>query len=567
MAALQPGDPRSVGDYQLLRRLGAGGMGRVFLGRSPGGRAVAVKVVHAELVAGQPEFRSRFRREVEAARKVSGAFTAPVVDADPDAPLPWLVTSYIAGPSLQDAVAERGPLPAATVLDLAAGLAEALTSIHAAQLVHRDLKPSNVLLAEDGPRVIDFGIARSVESATITQAGLMVGSPGFMSPEQVAGSEVTGASDVFSLGAVLAFAATGGNPFGDGPTPALLYRVVHDDPDITAVTDPALASLVADCLAKDPAGRPTPREILARIGPAADATAFLARPAADPRAGSTRPAPQPVAATRPVTRLTPAPQPQPVPDRRSPGTSRRTLLVSGGALAVAAIAAVPVAHLVNRGGAEKSPRHSGGPVSVSVPSPLDAWPLDEASGAVAADDTGRYDGTATAVGWRRGKDGAALFDGGTSQIMTAGPVLRTAKGRSFTVSAWVALSTVPSFFATAVSQDAGDVSGFYLQYSAAENRWAFARPDLRALSFTVPKPDVWTHLVGVYEGLRNQLLLYVDGVQEAGINDSNPVAAHGPLVIGRATTGGAPADWFPGSIKQVQVFQRALTAAQVKALL
>ncbi|MGY5048499.1 protein kinase domain-containing protein [Streptomyces sp. 900105755] len=564
MAALEPGDPRSVGDYQLLRRLGAGGMGRVFLGRSPGGRPVAVKVVHAELVAGQPEFRSRFRREVEAARKVSGAFTAPVVDADPDAPLPWLVTSYIAGPSLQDAVAERGPLPAATVLDLAAGLAEALTSIHAAQLVHRDLKPSNVLLAEDGPRVIDFGIARSVESATITQAGLMVGSPGFMSPEQVAGSEVTGASDVFSLGAVLAFAATGGNPFGDGPTPALLYRVVHDDPDITAVTDPALASLVADCLVKDPAARPTPREILARIGPAADATAFLARPAGDPRAELTRPVPQPVAPTRPVTRLAPAPQP--VPYRRNPGTSRRTLLVSGGALAVAAVAAVPVAHLVNRGEA-RSPQHRVGPGSVSVPSPLDAWPLDETSGAVAADDAGRYDGAATAVGWGRGKDGAALFDGGTSQIATAGPVLRTAKGRSFTVSAWVALSKVPSSFATAVSQDAGDVSGFYLQYSAAENRWAFARPGLRALSFTVPKPDVWTHLVGVYEGLRNQLLLYVDGVQEAGINDSNPVAAHGPLLIGRATTAGTPADWFPGSIKQVQVFQRALTAAQVKALL
>ncbi|MEU9385401.1 serine/threonine-protein kinase, partial [Streptomyces sp. NPDC048279] len=278
MAALEPGDPRSVGEYQLLGRLGAGGMGRVFLGRSPGGRAVAVKVVHAELVAGQPEFRSRFRREVEAARKVSGAFTAPVVDADPDAPLPWLVTSYIAGPSLQDAVMERGPLPAATVLGLAAGLAEALTSIHAAQLVHRDLKPSNVLLADDGPRVIDFGIARSVESETITRAGLMVGSPGFMSPEQVEGAEVTGASDVFSLGAVLTFAATGGNPFGDGSTPSLLYRVVHDGPDITAVTDPDLASLIAACLAKDPAGRPTPREILARIGLTADAGALLARP-------------------------------------------------------------------------------------------------------------------------------------------------------------------------------------------------------------------------------------------------------------------------------------------------
>ncbi|MER6460786.1 protein kinase [Streptomyces sp. NPDC001228] len=573
MAALEPGDPRSVGEYQLLGRLGAGGMGRVFLGRSPGGRSVAVKVVHAELVAGQPEFRSRFRREVEAARKVSGAFTAPVVDADPDAPLPWLVTSYIAGPSLQDAVAERGPLAAGSVLALAAGLAEALTSIHAAHLVHRDLKPSNVLLADDGPRVIDFGIARSVESETITRAGLMIGSPGFMSPEQVEGGEVTGASDVFALGAVLTFAATGGNPFGDGSTPSLLYRVVHDGPDITAVTDPDLASLIAACLAKDPARRPTPREILARTGFAAGADAPLTRtaavPAAAPAAVSatdvTRPVPRPVA-TRPVTRLEPAPQPvPPVPYRQNPGTGRRTLLLSGGALAVAALAAVPVARLVGRSGAGASPKHSGG--SVSVPSPLAAWPLDETSGAVAAEDTGRYDGTAAGVGWGRGKDGAPLFDGATSQIMTAGPVLRTGKGHGFTVSAWVALSTLPAGFATAVSQDAGAVSGFYLQYAAAENRWAFARPDLRALSFTVPKPDVWTHLVGVYEDRRDQMILYVDGVQEAGVDDGDPVAADGPLVIGRATAGGGPADWFPGSIRQVQVFQRPLTAAQVKALL
>ncbi|MFD4599150.1 protein kinase [Streptomyces sp. NPDC058464] len=566
MAALEPGDPRSVGEYQLLRRLGAGGMGRVYLGRSPGGRAVAVKVVHAELVAGQPEFRSRFRREVEAAGKVSGAFTAPVVDADPDAPLPWLVTSYIAGPSLQEAVAEQGPLPAASVLALAAGLAEALTSIHAAQLVHRDLKPSNVLLAEDGPRVIDFGIARSVESATITRAGLMVGSPGFMSPEQVAGGEVTGASDVFALGAVLTYAATGGNPFGDGPTPALLYRVVHDEPDIGAVTDPDLAALIAHCLAKDPADRPTPREILARIAPAADTTALLARPAADPRAGLADPAPAP-AATRPVTRLDPAPPPPSASPVPPDGVRRRALLVSGGVLAVAALGAVPVAHVLSRAGNGSSARRSTGTGAVSVPSPLAAWPLDETSGTVAADDTGRYDGTATAVGWGRGQDGTALFDGGSSQIVTRGQVLRTGRGRGFTVSAWVCLSGRPASFATAVAQDAGDASGFYLQYSPAENRWAFARPGLRALSYSVPEPGTWTHLVGVYEGLRNQLVLYVGGTQEAGINDTGPVAAPGPLTIGRATGPTGPTDWFPGSIKQVQVFQRALTAAQVKALL
>ncbi|MEU9447102.1 protein kinase [Streptomyces sp. NPDC048277] len=592
MAALEPDDPRSVGEYQLLRRLGAGGMGRVYLGRSPGGRAVAVKVVHAELVAGQPEFRSRFRREVEAARKVSGAFTAPVVDADPDAQLPWLVTSYIAGPSLQEAVNERGPLSADGVFALAGGLAEALTSIHAAQLVHRDLKPSNVLLAEDGPRVIDFGIARSVESVTITRAGLMVGSPGFMSPEQVAGGEVTGASDVFSLGAVLAYAATGGNPFGNGPTPALLYRVVHDEPDISAVTDHALAALIADCLAKDPARRPTPREILTRIGPAPDATTLLPRSAADPRVPAPRvdlaqdeerdqgqdqaqAVAQPVDPTRPFTRLDAAQQQVPYgmspgtgpatrPETRS-GTSRRTFLVSGGVLAAAAVAAVPVAHFVNRGGGVKSGAGSAG--SVTVPSPLDAWSLDETSGTVAADDTGQYPGTATAVGWGRGKDGAALFDGASSRIVTQGQVLKTGKGHSFTVSAWVSLSARPAFFATAVSQDAGDVSGFYLQYSAAENRWAFARPGVRALSYTVPEPGIWAHLVGVCDARRGQLLLYVGGVQEARINDSNPVAAYGALAIGRATDSNGPSDWFTGSIKQVQVFQRALTAKQVGLLL
>ncbi|MEU9247130.1 protein kinase [Streptomyces sp. NPDC048385] len=577
MAALEPGDPPSVGEYQLLRRLGAGGMGRVYLGRSPGGRAVAVKVVHAELVAGQPEFRSRFRREVEAARKVSGAFTAPVVDADPDAPLPWLVTSYIAGPSLQEAVAERGPLPAPDVLALAAGLAEALTSIHAAGLVHRDLKPSNVLLAEDGPRVIDFGIARSVESATITRAGLMVGSPGFMSPEQVAGREVTGASDVFALGAVLTFAATGGNPFGDGATPALLYRVVHDEPDIGALTDPALADLVAHCLAKDPAHRPAPREILTRIAPATDATAFLPRPATVRPDQHVIPAPPPdtdtVTATRPVTRLDPAPPVRPVQPVRPvpPGrVGRRALLLSGGALAVAALGAVPVAHVLDRGRSGKSPQGfaGAGGGAVSVPSPLAAWPLDETSGTVAADDTGRYDGTATSVGWGLGKDGSALFDGGTSQIVTRGQVLTTAEGPGFTVSAWVCLTRLPTSFATAVAQDAGDVSGFYLQYSPVENRWAFARPGgLRALSYSVPEAGTWTHLVGVHDGPRKQLVLYVGGTQEAGIDDTNPTAAPGSLTIARAAGPGGPTDWFPGSIKQVQVFQRPLTAAQVKALL
>ena len=183
---LQPGDPQTIGSYRLVGQLGGGGMGRVFLGVSAGGRPVAVKVIRAEL-ATDPQFRMRFGREVAAARRVSGVFTAMVVDADVDGPAPWLATAYVPGPSLSEAVDDHGPLPAGSLLALAAGLAESLTAIHAAGVVHRDLKPSNVMLAEDGPRVIDFGISRAVESTALTQTGLVIGSPGFMSPEQAMG--------------------------------------------------------------------------------------------------------------------------------------------------------------------------------------------------------------------------------------------------------------------------------------------------------------------------------------------------------------------------------------------
>jgi serine/threonine protein kinase len=261
MQELAPGDPELIGPYRLRGRLGAGGMGRVYLGLSPGGRSVAVKVIRADL-AQDTEFRARFRREVAVARTVSGLFTAPVIDADVDGPVPWLATAYVPGPSLADAVSQHGPLPAASVLALARGLAEALSAIHAAGVVHRDLKPANVLLAEDGPRVIDFGISRAVEASVLTHTGLVVGSPGFMSPEQAEGREVGPPSDIFSLGAVLAFAATGQGPFGSGSTPALVYRVVHSGPQLDLM--PAeVRSLAERCLAKDPALRPTAAGLLA----------------------------------------------------------------------------------------------------------------------------------------------------------------------------------------------------------------------------------------------------------------------------------------------------------------
>jgi eukaryotic-like serine/threonine-protein kinase len=256
---LHPGDPGRIGPYRLRGVLGSGGMGRVFLGASTDGQLVAVKVVRADL-ASDPEFRARFHREVTVARKVSSRFTAPLIDADMDGPMPWLATAYVAGPSLADAVAEHGPLPVPSVLELAAGLAEGMSAIHAAGVVHRDLKPSNVLLAQDGPRVIDFGISVAAETSPLTRTGLMIGSPGYMSPEQIEGREVGPHSDIFSLGAVLAFAATAETPFGSGSAPTLAYRVVYREANLDRV--PAeVRGLIQRCLAKDPAQRPTARDL------------------------------------------------------------------------------------------------------------------------------------------------------------------------------------------------------------------------------------------------------------------------------------------------------------------
>ncbi len=266
MEGLQAGDPLRAGQYRLVGRLGGGGMGQVFLGRSPGGRLVAVKVIRAEL-AESSDFRARFGREVAVARQVSGLFTALVVDADTEGHMPWLATAYVSGPSLTEAVTAHGPLPTDTVLALAGGLVEGLADVHAAGIVHRDLKPSNVLLAHDGPRLIDFGISRAVESSALTHTGQIVGSPGFMSPEQAEGLEVGPASDIFSLGAVLVYAATGVGPFGTGSTAALVYRVVHAQPELGRV--PALIRpMVEQCLAKDPVQRPAPEQILAGLADA-----------------------------------------------------------------------------------------------------------------------------------------------------------------------------------------------------------------------------------------------------------------------------------------------------------
>ncbi|WP_406495410.1 protein kinase [Streptomyces sp. NBC_00846] len=280
MEKLGPADPQRIGAYRLLGRLGAGGMGQVYLARSDRGRTVAIKLVRGDL-AEQGEFRDRFRQEVRAARQVGSVWTAPVLDADTEAAVPWVATGYVAGPSLQATVSGRagaragattgtyGPLPERSVHILGAGLAHALQAIHAAGLIHRDLKPSNILLTIDGPRVIDFGIARALDTVAdggLTRTGALIGSPGSMAPEQVRGERVTPACDVFCMGSVLAYASTGRLPFGssDSGVHAQMFRIAQEDPDLTGVPVD-LVELIRDCLSKDPAARPTTDAILERL--------------------------------------------------------------------------------------------------------------------------------------------------------------------------------------------------------------------------------------------------------------------------------------------------------------
>ncbi|WP_051832855.1 protein kinase domain-containing protein [Streptomyces katrae] len=371
MKPLETGDPTSLGEgrYRLVGRLGQGGMGVVYLGRSQSGRAVAVKVVRPELST-EPGFKRRFADEVAAARRVGGFHTAPVVDADPDGEPAWLVTAFVPGPTLQAVLARVGSLPLDTLTVLAAGLAEALEAIHRAGVIHRDLKPANIIVAEDGPRVIDFGIARALDGTSLTQTGLQVGTPGFLAPEQLTGGgAVTPAVDMFALGVVLTQAA-GGAPFGDGPSAARHFKVVYEEPDLTAVPG-ELREAIGACLAKDPAVRPTPAAFLDTLtvrhpdggswlpeaatqllpppepavrptvpdGPS-DTAQDLAVPDAVPPVVAEPRTEQPRTVTGPAARLSPAPAPAPaqVPQADTERPRRRRAVVA--AVLVASLAVV-----------------------------------------------------------------------------------------------------------------------------------------------------------------------------------------------------------------------------------
>ncbi|WP_381563154.1 serine/threonine-protein kinase [Streptomyces eurythermus] len=315
MMRLRREDPRVVGSFRLHRRLGAGGMGVVYLGSDKKGQRVALKVIRPDLAEDQ-EFRSRFAREVSAARRIRGGCTARLVAADLEAERPWFATQYVPGPSLHDKVAEEGALGAADTAAIGAALSEGLVAVHEAGVVHRDLKPSNILLSPKGPRIIDFGIAWATGASTLTHVGTAVGSPGFLAPEQVRGAAVTPATDVFSLGATLAYASTGDSPFGHGSSEVMLYRVVHEEPHLAGVPD-ALAPLIRACLAKDPEERPSTLQLSLRLK---EIAAREAQGLNDVRP----PHPRAAEADRPTGRLADTyPEPQRTQRRGSPGTPPR----------------------------------------------------------------------------------------------------------------------------------------------------------------------------------------------------------------------------------------------------
>ncbi|PVC95301.1 bifunctional serine/threonine-protein kinase/ABC transporter substrate-binding protein [Streptomyces sp. CS147] len=416
MRPLTSEDPRTVGPYRTLVRLGAGGMGVVYLARSAGGALAAVKVIRAEHAA-DPGFRARFRREAETAARITGPWVVPVLGADTEAREPWLATAFVPGPSLAQVVAAGGPLPTVAVRELGSRLAEALVAVHEAGLIHRDVKPGNVLLALDGPRLIDFGIARHEGATALTATGAVIGTPGYLAPEQASAGPLGPPCDVFSLGCVLVYAATGRGPFGEGGGAGALFRTVHEEPDLTGIP-PGLAPLIAACLAKDPAARPTAsrvRDALAGGGEAAPGPA--GRAALDPagrvmpdpdRPDPDRPEPSAPSASRdPRESLRAASDPGESPDR---GESPRTAPVLTPWQAPAGLPALI---------AERSAAALALPDPEPLPTPTPAG--DETAGGETAghEATGKDSGPARRRVLTAGAAGAVLLAGGSAAVWNA----------------------------------------------------------------------------------------------------------------------------------------------------
>ncbi|WP_165970376.1 serine/threonine-protein kinase [Actinomadura sp. 6K520] len=364
MRSLQAGDPVWVGPYRILARLGSGGMGVVYLARSPGARLAALKVIRPEFADGAA-FRERFRREVAAASKVSGLYTAPVLDSDADAPQPWFAAGYVPAPTLDEALASTGTLPESAVRALGAGLAEALQAIHGVGLVHRDLKPGNILLAEDGPKIIDFGIAKVTDATQLTGTGAMMGTAAYMAPEQITESKDAGpAADVFSLAGVLVYAATGTRPFGERDPATVLYEVMYEEPSLDGVPA-SLRELLAACLVKEPAGRPALESVLAALTPV------------DPRALNSPALRQEVAAREAEASrvsaepVTPPPPPPRVDDAETAKVGRRRILGLATAVAMVGIGAGATGWTLTRGNSKPARPAPRGTALAAAPPP--AW--------------------------------------------------------------------------------------------------------------------------------------------------------------------------------------------------
>lgn len=551
-------DPREVGSYTLIGRLGAGGQATVYLGRSADGGRVAVKVPW--LPPGSAgEVRRRFAGELAAARRVPATHTAAILDADVDGDRPYIVSEYVPGRSLELTVGRDGPLTGAALERLASYTAIALATIHGAGVVHRDFKPANVLIGPDGPRVVDFGIARALEAGTADTRSL-IGTPAFMAPEQIVGAPLGPHTDVFAWAGTIVFAATGHPAFGRGGYPVLAHRITSAPPDLHALPAGPLRDLLGRCLIKDPSRRPS----------MLDAVRALAgeRPAdpAAPSRGLPTGAPPWGAPTQPA-----APQGMPQPPGPRPGGtllappghgSTRTWLVVGASVtAVVAAAAVTAVVLLTR---------------VTLPDPVARWSFDEGAGTTAADTFGGHTGRLQdGAGWAAGKYGEALRPGGGAMV-TDGPVIRT--DRDFTVAAWVRLGAGQQTH-TVASQD-GTVNGaFHLHYtlsagSANQGGWKFSRPDSdrtsapRAEAAARPTRSLgaWTHLAGVYERDQGRLVLYVDGDQAAQTTFRQPWNASGPFRLGAFKFNGTLWDRWPGEIDEVRVYDRALTPDQAREL-
>jgi hypothetical protein len=516
------------GRYRLIARLGTGGYGRVWQATDT---LLDVDVAAKQLILppGLPEHErierlTRARREATNAARLRGnPNIVSVHDLVSDHGEPWLIMELINGQSLAQHMAGRGPMPADEAARVGRAVLQALMSSHAAGIVHRDVKPANVMLAADGRIVLtDFGISMLTGDDNLTLTGQFIGSVDYMAPERITGGNAGPASDLFSLGAMLYHLVEGRPPFGRGSDTATINAVLHDNP----VPPPGagqLAPLIIALLNKDPGARPTAQQALAALDSRDPRTSTLAFPAIgdDPA----------------------------LPAHRRHG---RAILVAGCALVLAAgagIIALESHHGSAPPQASATPRRTAAPPSATAspaaagPTPLVSW-----------QQTGTFNGTGTAI---------SLPD----------VALNTGAGASFTVSAWVYLTSTAAF-ATAVSQEGTTNSTFYLQYSQTDNAWAFSRvaddaagaAGIRALSSAPPATNQWVHLAGVYNAPNGLMTLYVNGAPQGTATDATPYAGQGGILIGRAQYNGNPSDWFPGMIKNVEVFQQALSAVQVQAL-